>query len=104
MCGLASVACSRGLYWKLTGRENLGHFGALYQLHPTARRRRADQIIPLLHLSDICERLVEVAMIISTALALVMPVVGYHLLSLQPIRSSNMAALGTTIERQPGLS
>ncbi|UCC54279.1 MAG: ABC transporter ATP-binding protein [Anaerolineaceae bacterium] len=59
----ASVGCmlmgERGLYWKLTGRENLEYFGALYHLDPAARRRRADEIITLLNLSDICERPVE---------------------------------------------
>ena len=59
----ASVGCmlmgERGLYWKLTGRENLEYFGALYHLDPTARRRRAEEIIALLNMGDICERPVE---------------------------------------------
>jgi ABC-2 type transport system ATP-binding protein len=59
----ASVGCmlmgERGLYWKLTGRENLEYFGALYHLNPTARRQRAEEIISLLHLQDICNRPVE---------------------------------------------
>jgi ABC-2 type transport system ATP-binding protein len=49
----------RGLYWKLTGRENLVFFGALYHLNPAARRRRADEIIARLHLEDIADRSVE---------------------------------------------
>ncbi|UCG25151.1 MAG: ABC transporter ATP-binding protein [Chloroflexota bacterium] len=59
----ASVGCmlmgDRGLYWKLTGRENLEYFGALYRLDPTARRRRAEEIIALLNLGGISERPVE---------------------------------------------
>ena len=59
----ASVGCmlmgERGLYWKLTGRENLEYFGALYQLTLAERRRRAQKIINLLDLSDISDRPVE---------------------------------------------
>jgi ABC-2 type transport system ATP-binding protein len=59
----ASVGCmlmgERGLYWKLTGRENLEYFGALYHLSPTERRRHAQEIIDLLSLKDIAERTVE---------------------------------------------
>ncbi len=59
----ASVGCmlmgDRGLYWKLTGRENLIFFGALYHLSPAARRRRADEIIELLNLGEIADRTVE---------------------------------------------
>jgi len=59
----ASVGCmlmgDRGLYWKLTGRENLIFFGALYHLSPTERRRRADEIIARLDLGEIADRTVE---------------------------------------------
>lgn len=59
----ASVGCmlmgERGLYWKLTGRENLEYFGALYHLLPGERRRRAQQIIDLLGLEDLADRTVE---------------------------------------------
>jgi ABC-2 type transport system ATP-binding protein len=59
----ASVGCmlmgERGLYWKLTGRENLEYFGALYHLSPPERKRRASQIIDLLKLGDIADRTVE---------------------------------------------
>lgn len=59
----ASVGCmlmgERGLYWKLTGRENLLFFGALYQLNPIDRRRRTDEIIERLNLGQIADRTVE---------------------------------------------
>ena len=59
----ATVGCmlmgERGLYWKLTGRENLMFFGALYHLSPAERKRRADHIIEKLSLGDIADRSVE---------------------------------------------
>ncbi|MBI5300952.1 MAG: ABC transporter ATP-binding protein [Chloroflexi bacterium] len=59
----ASIGCmlmgERGLYWKLTGRENLEFFGALYQIPPDVCKRQADKIIALLNLGDIIDRAVE---------------------------------------------
>lgn len=59
----ASVGCmlmgERGLYWKLTGRENLEYFSALYHLPPGDRQSRSQEIIDLLNLSDIADRTVE---------------------------------------------
>jgi ABC-2 type transport system ATP-binding protein len=59
----ASVGCmlmgERGLYWKLTGRENLLFFGALYHLDPSERRRRANEIIDRLNLGQLADRTVE---------------------------------------------
>ena len=59
----ASVGCmlmgERSLYWKLTGRENLEFFGALYHLTPVARRQQAQQIIERLQLGEIADRPVE---------------------------------------------
>ena len=59
----ASVGCmlmgERGLYWKLTGRENLIFFGALYHLPPPLRRQRATAVIERLELEDIADRPVE---------------------------------------------
>jgi ABC-2 type transport system ATP-binding protein len=59
----ATVGCmlmgERGLYWKLTGRENLVFFGALYHLGPRDRKRRAEEIIQKLDLGEIADRSVE---------------------------------------------
>ena len=59
----ASIGCmlmgERGLYWKLTGRENLDFFGALYRIPPDARKIQAEKIIELLNLGEIIDRAVE---------------------------------------------
>lgn len=59
----ASIGCmlmgDRGLYWKLTGRENLDFFAALYQLSPATRQRRTREIIERLSLEDLADRPVE---------------------------------------------
>jgi ABC-2 type transport system ATP-binding protein len=59
----ASIGCmlmgERGLYWKLTGRENLEYFGALYHFSPSQRKQRAVEIIKLLNIEDIADRTVE---------------------------------------------
>ncbi|MFQ6106286.1 MAG: ABC transporter ATP-binding protein [Thermoplasmata archaeon] len=59
----ASIGCmlmgERGLYWKLTGRENLDYFGALYHIPKNVRRKRIEYLIDLLDLSDFVDRTVE---------------------------------------------
>jgi ABC-2 type transport system ATP-binding protein len=59
----ASVGCmlmgERGLYWKLTARENLEYFGALYHLDPVKRKQVAKNIIDLLDMEEIADRMVE---------------------------------------------
>jgi len=59
----ASIGCmlmgDRGLYWKLTGRENLNYFGALYHVPKVARTKRTQELIDLLELSDFIDRTVE---------------------------------------------
>ena len=59
----ASVGCmlmgERGLYWKLTGRENLEYFAALYHIRPELRRKRTQEIIDLVDLAEIADRTVE---------------------------------------------
>jgi ABC-2 type transport system ATP-binding protein len=59
----ATVGCmlmgERGLYWKLTGRENLVYFGALYHLPPKERIQRSQEIIDMLNLNELADRTVE---------------------------------------------
>ncbi len=59
----ATVGCmlmgERGLYWKLTARENLNFFGALYHLSPADRRQRTEAVIERLNLGEIADRAVE---------------------------------------------
>ena len=59
----ASVGCmlmgERGLYWKLTGRENLNFFGSLYYVPQNKRKKKVEELIALLKLSDIIDRTVE---------------------------------------------
>ncbi len=59
----SSIGCmlmgDRGLYWKLTGRENLDFFGALYHIPADVRRRKIEEIIGRLSLGDIVDRGVE---------------------------------------------
>ncbi len=49
----------RGLYWKLTARENLVFFGALYHLTVADRRKRANDLIEQLGLGEIADRALE---------------------------------------------
>jgi ABC-2 type transport system ATP-binding protein len=59
----ATIGCmlmgERGLYWKLTARENLVYFGALYHLSVALRKQRANEIIELIGIGDIADRAVE---------------------------------------------
>jgi ABC-2 type transport system ATP-binding protein len=59
----ASIGCmlmgDRGLYWKLTGRENLDYFGALYHVPRDVRRKRIEDLITLLKLGEFVDRTVE---------------------------------------------
>lgn len=59
----ASVGCmlmgERGLYWKLTARENLEYFAALYHLNPKLLKQRTQEILELIDLADIADRTVE---------------------------------------------
>ncbi len=59
----ASLGCmlmgDRGLYWKLTGRENLDYFGALYHVPRDVRRKRIDELLALLKVEDFADRTVE---------------------------------------------
>jgi ABC-2 type transport system ATP-binding protein len=59
----ASIGCmlmgERGLYWKLTGRENLDYFGALYHIPKPVRRSRIEELSSLLNLEQFLDRTVE---------------------------------------------
>jgi ABC-2 type transport system ATP-binding protein len=59
----ASLGCmlmgERGLYWKLTGRENLDYFGALYHIPRPVRRERMDYLMELLGMEEFFNRTVE---------------------------------------------
>lgn len=59
----ASIGCmlmgERGLYWKLTGRENLDYFGSLYHIPKAVRRRRIEELSNLLHVEEFLDRTVE---------------------------------------------
>ncbi|MFQ5612279.1 MAG: ABC transporter ATP-binding protein [Anaerolineae bacterium] len=59
----ASIGCllngERELYWKLTGRENLAYFGALYYLPPAQIERRIAELTELLGLEPLLDRPVE---------------------------------------------
>lgn len=49
----------RTLYWKLTGRENLEYFGALYHLDPTYTKKRIEELLTLVGLKEREGTLVE---------------------------------------------
>ena len=55
----AMLMGERGLYWKLTGRENLEYFGALYHVPKKIRRKRIESLIELLELEKLADRTVE---------------------------------------------
>lgn len=49
----------RSIYWKLTGRENLEYFAALYHIPPAAARRRIDELLDRFSLNDRADEYVE---------------------------------------------
>jgi ABC-2 type transport system ATP-binding protein len=59
----ASLGCmlggDRSLYWKLTGRENLEYFAALYYLTPAQTKTRIEWLQRLLALDSLLDRPVE---------------------------------------------
>ena len=59
----ASLGCmlmgERGLYWKLTGKENLDYFGALYHVPKKKRKERIAYLTDLLNLGEFLNRTVE---------------------------------------------
>jgi len=49
----------RGLYWRLTGRQNLEYWGALYKLPSRAAKARAQQLLERVGLADKANERVE---------------------------------------------
>ncbi|HLF06018.1 MAG TPA: ABC transporter ATP-binding protein [Thermoplasmata archaeon] len=59
----ASIGCmlmgERGLYWKLTGTENLEYFAALYHIPRAERDRRISELKSRLDMGEFLDRTVE---------------------------------------------
>jgi ABC-2 type transport system ATP-binding protein len=53
------LAGERSIYWKLTARENLEYFAALYHIPPALARRRIDALLERMELSARANDLVE---------------------------------------------
>src|ERR687888_670383 len=55
----AMLSGERSLYWKLTARENLEYFAALYHVPPAETRSRIEQSLDAVRLSDRADDYVE---------------------------------------------
>jgi len=53
------LAGERSIYWKLTGRENLEYFAALYHIPPPTARKQIDDLLERMELSERADELVE---------------------------------------------
>ena len=53
------LAGERSIYWKLTGRENLEYFAALYHIPPAVAKKRVDDLIERMELKERANELVE---------------------------------------------
>jgi ABC-2 type transport system ATP-binding protein len=53
------LAGERSIYWKLTGRENLEYFAALYHIPPASARERIEELLVRMELVDRANELVE---------------------------------------------
>jgi len=53
------LAGERSIYWKLSGRENLEYFAALYHIPPAVAKKRAEELIERMELKDRADELVE---------------------------------------------
>lgn len=55
----AVLTGERSIYWKLTGRENLAYFAALYHLPPALAKARIDELLARFDLTKRADELVE---------------------------------------------
>jgi ABC-2 type transport system ATP-binding protein len=55
----AVLTGERSIYWKLTGRENLEYFAALYHIPPAPAQRRISELLDRLQMSERADELVE---------------------------------------------
>ncbi len=53
------LAGERSIYWKLTGRENLEYFAALYHIPANVAKKRVDELIERMEIKDRANELVE---------------------------------------------
>jgi len=53
------LAGERSIYWKLSGRENLEYFAALYHIPPAVAKKRVDELIERMELKERANELVE---------------------------------------------
>jgi ABC-2 type transport system ATP-binding protein len=53
------LAGERSIYWKLTGRENLEYFAALYHIPPAVAKKRVNELLERMGLTARADELVE---------------------------------------------
>ncbi len=53
------LAGERSIYWKLSGRENLEYFAALYHIPPAVAKKRINELIERMEIKDRAGELVE---------------------------------------------